>query len=110
MCDVYNCFAIRVLPRVRYLARTPFIFTVSLIRKKFVARRWNLLVKRRRRGGECHREGFLERVQEAFNLPGIAKYQDMGRRGVLRDRLKEAWQIFSAIRQEPMPEVPALPR
>src|SRR5437667_11945708 len=60
MCDVYNCFAIRVLQRVRYLSRTPFIFTVSLIRKKFVAGRWNLflfplsLVERVERRRLCH--------------------------------------------------------
>ena len=44
MCDVYNCFAIRVLQRVRYLSRTPFILSVSLIEKKVVRRRWNLFL------------------------------------------------------------------
>ena len=44
MCDVYNCFAIRVLQRVRYLSRAAFILTVSLIEKKVVRRRWNLFL------------------------------------------------------------------
>jgi len=42
MRDVYNFFAIRVLRRGRYLSRTPFILSVSLIQQKVVARRWNL--------------------------------------------------------------------
>ena len=42
MRDVYNFFAIRVLHRGRYLSRTPFILSVSLIQQKVVARRWNL--------------------------------------------------------------------
>jgi len=45
MGDVYNFFAIRVLQRVRYLSRTPFILNVSLISQGFVARRWNLVAR-----------------------------------------------------------------
>jgi len=44
MCDVYNCFAIRALQRVRYHSRTPFILSVSLIEEKVVRRRWNLFL------------------------------------------------------------------
>jgi hypothetical protein len=40
-----------------------------------------------------------ERAQETLHSSGIAKYQEIGRRRVLRDRLQEAWPIFSAIRQ-----------
>jgi len=52
MCDVYNFFAIRVLHRGRYLSRTPFILSVSLIEEKVVRRRWNLFLL------PCVRAGF----------------------------------------------------